>query len=722
MRALLGGAKEVHHDPGPTGESGEGEAVIAKFCVVYVLTASIMVYERFFRRREVSASERAKSMLESRQNSAASMLPLPKESQDDSVNSTTAVELAATAAQPGVCDSTAEQAAACSGDGDVENPPAGATAAEELADEHQGLTEEELADKLAQEKWTRDSGDHQLEEHRRAFVRRTSCGLVDFDNRGCVGGVLYFLSGVNWYKLALVVFVVFALWVFLLTLSVMGTGFKLLGGKSSAQMFDVVDNPISALMVGVLATVLVQSSSTSTSIIISLVGANELSVRAAVFMVMGANIGTSVTNTIVALGYFASKNDLRRGFAAATVHDLFNWLSVLVLLPINWIYPFLEKMTYEMAKGQSPCDEDAGDKCVKQEFIKPFISPYSKGVVQYDKKVADYVSQGYCAGQCQTKLSEDQMAAVTALVCEGNAEAGFDCHNLPGYSDSWMCDGGVLCSKRAPAYVLTGNSTDAGAAAAARYLHALPEDYAGVVKEGLGLEPQPFFDAAGAPVADPTPAALYRTCDEYKTGLCDKRLLKGGLMLDDWHLSDGAAGALAVVMSLLSLCCCLYLIVYCLQRIVKGAAARILRRVVGFNGYVSIVIGCVITILVQSSSITTSTLTPLCAVGLIPLEDMFPLTLGANVGTTLTGIMAATVVASNPVEAWQVALCHLFFNIFGIAIWYPVPLMRRVPLGGARLLGRLTARYGWPFPVAYTSIVFFIFPAIVYGITVAAQK
>jgi hypothetical protein len=62
-------------------------------------------------------------------------------------------------------------------------------------------------------------------------------------------------------------------------------GFKLLGGRDSARMFDVADNPISALMIGVLATVLVQSSSTTTSIIISLVGASELSVKMAVYMV-----------------------------------------------------------------------------------------------------------------------------------------------------------------------------------------------------------------------------------------------------------------------------------------------------------------------------------------------------------------------------------------------------------------------------------------------------
>ena len=104
-----------------------------------------------------------------------------------------------------------------------------------------------------------------------------------------------------------------------------------------------------------------------------------------------------------------------------------------------------------------------------------------------------------------------------------------------------------------------------------------------------------------------------------------------------------------------------------------------LQKVVGFNGYLNIAIGMFITIMVQSSSITTSTLTPVAGVGLIGLEDVLPLTLGANIGTTITGIMAATVVTSKPVKAWQVALCHLFFNIFGIVLWYPSPRCVRFP-------------------------------------------
>merc|ERR1711998_65823 len=109
----------------------------------------------------------------------------------------------------------------------------------------------------------------------------------------------------------------------------------------------------------------------------------------------GANIGTSVTNTIVAMGHFASKN----------------------------------------------------------EFIKPFISPYSKGVANYDKNVAKYVSQGYCNGQCQESLGEDQMKAMTELLCKTKDDGKFDCSGLKGYKDSWMSSG-YLYKKRAPLYIM----------------------------------------------------------------------------------------------------------------------------------------------------------------------------------------------------------------------------------------------------------------------------
>lgn len=123
------------------------------------------------------------------------------------------------------------------------------------------------------------------------------------------------------------------------------------------------------------------------------------------------------------------------------------------------------------------------------------------------------------------------------------------------------------------------------------------------------------------------------------------------------------------------------------------------------------------TIVVQSSSVFTSTMTPLVGVGVISLKRMYPLTLGSNIGTTTTGILAA-LASSDLKNTLQIAFCHFFFNITGILIWYPVPFMRRVPIRGAKFLGNTTAKYRW-FAVAYLIVVFFIVPLVVFGLSIA---
>ena len=575
------------------------------------------------------------------------------------------------------------------------------------------LTDIEIRDKLKQAKWTEPDADVVTPEFRSKFIRTASFGALDTMDKGPVRDALYWLSGVSWTKIALFWWVIYCIWVFLLVLSIMGTGFSLLGGKDSAKMFDVVDNPISGVMIGILATVLVQSSSTTTSIIISLVGANELSVNSAVFMVMGANIGTSVTNTIVAMGHFNNPDDLRRGFAAATVHDCFNLLSVAVFLPLNWIYPFLEKMTYQMTKGIKACDAAAGDKCKATEFLKPYVTPYSKGIANYNKDVSKYVSQNYCMGLCDQSFDSDALAAVSKIVCTQTAAAANDCSNVHGgYSGTWM-SGGKIAKKRVPAFVSTDDSG------------VVSSHYSCPVAAGCdGLTSIYNKTSSTVVLTDGMLAAstTYAVCPKMKNGLCDKRLLKGGIALTEWKMTDAGAGTFLTIWSLGGLCACLFCIVYALQIIIKGGAARVLKKVIGFNPYLNMLVGMGITIMVQSSSITTATLTPIAAVGLITLEEMFPLTLGANIGTTLTGIMGATVATSNPGEAMQVALCHLFFNLFGILLWYPVPAMRNVPLNACRFLGRMTAhpKYGQAFPLVYTATVFLIIPGICYGIAAAA--
>jgi hypothetical protein len=52
-------------------------------------------------------------------------------------------------------------------------------------------------------------------------------------------------------------------------------------------------------------------------------------------MIMGANIGTTVTNTLAALGNIRRPNEFRPGFAAATLHDYFKLMSVAILLPLE---------------------------------------------------------------------------------------------------------------------------------------------------------------------------------------------------------------------------------------------------------------------------------------------------------------------------------------------------------------------------------------------------
>ena len=89
-------------------------------------------------------------------------------------------------------------------------------------------------------------------------------------------------------------------------------------------------NPVIGLMIGILGTVLVQSSSTFTSIIVAAIGAG-MEIQIAIPMIMGANIGTSVTNTLVAMTQIGNKNQFELAFAAATVHDMFNWCTVSVV-------------------------------------------------------------------------------------------------------------------------------------------------------------------------------------------------------------------------------------------------------------------------------------------------------------------------------------------------------------------------------------------------------
>lgn len=374
--------------------------------------------------------------------------------------------------------------------------------------------------------WINDTTYIPSDEYRQKFIKYVSLGFITTGNYDDISEntksfrFFYFLSSLHWMKIVLFFFVFGLLWLFLVCLGLMGTGFKLVGGKDAAKMFDIVDNPISSLMVGILTTVLVQSSSTTTSLIVGLVGANEMTVNTAIPMIMGANIGTSVTNTLVSLSHFNNVNELRLGFAAATIHDCFNLLTVLILLPIQIVTHIFNHLTYELSKNIDACNEEEYT-CDKQEFIKPYIKPYYNDIAQYDKKVASYVSQGYCEGKCNddSVLSYRQIA--TNLVCKNK-----HCDSVDEFKTSWLDHENTLKKERLPKYIEFFDINNI-----TTYMYNCPMFYnctdLQYLKDIIQINNITRNDMLIVLLQSNYSGSLIGVCDDMSYGLCDKQLLKG---------------------------------------------------------------------------------------------------------------------------------------------------------------------------------------------------
>mmetsp|Transcript_4215 Transcript_4215/g.10943 ORF Transcript_4215/g.10943 Transcript_4215/m.10943 type:complete len:462 (-) Transcript_4215:3365-4750(-) len=401
-------------------------------------------------------------------------------------------------------------------------------------------------------------------------------------------------GAIGWVRnTTLVIILIGALYMFLVALKLMGDSFKTVGACGMGTFFSAISNPIAGLTAGVIATVALQSSSTTTSIVVSLVGSGLLPIRPAIPVIMGANIGTSVTNTIVSLGQMNHLGEFKRAFAGATVHDCFNLCSVLILLPIEWIFNMLEHLT------DAIMHDDIGTTGEKWE--SPFdtiVKVITKHIIVPDKDVITGVASGE-----------------------------------------------LDCSVTDP------NST--------KYVDHL-------LKEGLAWLPIHKGDAVVAGTA--------------------------------FQRAEFSYGVFMVFVSLAMLMIALTIMVKVMRYLLIGSVKKTFERVVHQNyighEYVAMLIGAGLTMLVQSSSITTSVLTPLVGLGTIDLEHMFPLTLGANVGTTITGLLAALV--SDKPEGMQIALCHLFFNIFGILIWYSLIYVGACGHLGTRFRRCGRSLCGWP--------------------------
>ena len=457
--------------------------------------------------------------------------------------------------------------------------------------------------------------------------------------------------------------VLVSLYFFLAALSLMGGSFGALGGKGAGELFTITDNPIAGLMVGILATVLVQSSSTSTSIVVGLVGAAVMTPRQAIPVIMGANIGTSVTNTIVSMAHSGDRLELERAFSGATVHDMFNMLSVLTLLPIEIIIAAISGeggLLYFISKGLTTAA--FGESETDLTFPSPtkqIVSPLVKAILSKDKNVVKALSFGAPPS-----------------------------YTMPSGSGTYYC----VTSAMSKAW------------------KKVSEDAYGTLTSCSG-----FTNECASGSSCYTDAGAY-----YESEIVGARLIGKGFLKD---AGDVAGGIIGLVISLLVMCGALFCLVKLLQSLVMGQAKKVIMKGTKMNDYLAMALGFVITIIVQSSSVTTSALTPLVGIGVLPVHKMLPMTLGANIGTTCTSILAAFAVMK--FDSIQIAFCHLLFNIIGILIWFPAPVMRRVIVRAACTLG-FYASYWRLVPLIYIVVMFVAVPGVslaislLYGASVAA--
>uniref|UniRef100_A0A8D2MUZ2 Sodium-dependent phosphate transport protein 2A n=1 Tax=Zonotrichia albicollis TaxID=44394 RepID=A0A8D2MUZ2_ZONAL len=439
------------------------------------------------------------------------------------------------------------------------------------------------------------------------------------------------------------------LYLFVCSLDVLSSAFQLAGGKVAGDIFKdnaILSNPVAGLVVGILVTVLVQSSSTSTSIIVSMVSSGLLEVRSAIPIIMGSNIGTSVTNTIVALMQAGDRSEFERAFAGATVHDCFNWLSVLVLLPLEVVSGYLHHVTrLVVATFNIRSGKDAPD------LLKIITEPFTKLIIQLDKSVITGIATG------------DESLRNRSLIR-------------------------VWCGPATPQMA------------------------------SVGLGPPPNCSSPG------------HCSTKGMEVLHNVTRKKCEHLFTDTPLPDLAVGLVLLAGSLVMLCTCLILLVKLLNSLLKGQVAKAIQKVINtdlphplswLTGYFAMVVGAGMTFVVQSSSVFTSAITPLIGLGVISIERAYPLTLGSNIGTTTTAILAALASPGDKLaSSFQIALCHFFFNISGILLWYPLPFTR-LPIRMAKALGERTAKYRW-FAVLYLIICFLLLPSLIFGISMAGWR
>lgn len=369
---------------------------------------------------------------------------------------------------------------------------------------------------------------------------------------------------VEWFS------VVFAVYILITAVSIIGSGFGTATGGSAEEVFAFAQNPVIGLVIGIFATVLTQSSSTTTSIVVGMV-AGGLPLETAIPILMGANVGTTMTSTLVSLGAAGDRNQFRRAFTAASVHDMYNLLSVAIFFPLEWAFGILDRVSTWFAGATTGSDG---------------------GII-----ATIFTAMG---------------SAVTAVT-----DPGAD-----------LVEAGLLA--------------------------IMPPVWAGIAMIVLGV-----------------------------------------------------AGILLVIKFISSM----------LKVLLVGNVEKMFHNAIGRGPISGIISGLIITVMVQSSSTTTSLAVPLAASGKFSIWQIYPFTVGANVGTTMTAMIAAFGFSgSAATAAMTAAAVHLFYNIFSAVVIFSLPFLRPIPVIGATWLGSLGAKNKL-YVVAWLAGLFVVLPGIIIGLS-----
>jgi solute carrier family 34 (sodium-dependent phosphate cotransporter) len=143
------------------------------------------------------------------------------------------------------------------------------------------------------------------------------------------------------WNLRLIVFLILTLILFLFAVNLMVASLQQMGDSYTDLLLSATSNPFTALFIGLIVTAIFQSSSTTTSLLVALVASGSITIQAATPIIMGANIGTTLTSTLVALTFINKKKEFKRAIAAGSYHDFFNILTALILFPLEYYHSFL---------------------------------------------------------------------------------------------------------------------------------------------------------------------------------------------------------------------------------------------------------------------------------------------------------------------------------------------------------------------------------------------